>query len=35
MIQVENVWEAINNPSPIMKMKSVVKLTLLKMKTYI
>ena len=35
LIQVENVWEAINNPSPIMKMMSVVKLTLLKMKTYI
>ena len=39
LIQVENVLEAINNPSPIMKMMkysmSVVKLTLLKMKTYI
>ena len=35
LIQVENVWEAINNPSQIMKMMSVVKLTLLKMKTYI
>ena len=35
LIQVENIWEAINNPSQIMKMMSVVKLTLLKMKTYI
>ena len=39
LIQVENVWEAINNPSPIMKMMkysmSLVKLMLLKMKTNI
>ena len=39
LIQVENVWEAINNPSPIMKMMkyslSIVKLMLLKMKANI
>ena len=35
LIQVENVWEAINNPSQIMKMMkySMSKLMIMKMKT--